>query len=53
MANKEATTHIRVNKLLETAGWHFFADPRKTSLLSKVEEDQVEKVGALWIAENF
>ena len=26
MANKEATARIKINKLLETAGWHFFAE---------------------------
>ena len=25
MANKEATARIKINKLLETAGWRFFA----------------------------
>ena len=26
MANKEATARIKINKLLEEAGWRFFAD---------------------------
>jgi len=26
MANKEATARIKINKLLEAAGWRFFAD---------------------------
>ena len=29
MANKEATARIKINKLLETAGWRFFADRNK------------------------
>lgn len=26
MANKEATARIKINKLLETAGWRFFPE---------------------------
>ena len=26
MSNKEATARIKINKLLETSGWRFFAD---------------------------
>ena len=26
MSNKEATARIKINKLLEAAGWRFFAD---------------------------
>ena len=26
MANKEATARIKINKLLEAAGWRFFAE---------------------------
>ena len=26
MSNKEATARIKINKLLETAGWRFFAE---------------------------
>ena len=29
MANKEATARIKINKLLETAGWRFFAEDGK------------------------
>ena len=29
MANKEATARIKINKLLEEAGWRFFKDGNK------------------------
>jgi len=29
MADKEATARIKINKLLEAAGWRFFADGAK------------------------
>jgi type I restriction enzyme R subunit len=29
MAGKEATARIKINKLLEAAGWRFFADENK------------------------
>ncbi len=31
MANKEATARIKINKLLEAAGWRFFADGSKSA----------------------
>ncbi len=29
MANKEATARIKINKLLEAAGWRFFAEGKR------------------------
>ena len=32
MPEKEATARIKINKLLEAAGWRFFPDPRQPAL---------------------
>ena len=35
MSVKEATARIKINKLLDAAGWRFFADGVKTANISR------------------
>ena len=51
MNNKEATARIRINKLLESAGWRFFAEGNKPANIQlergvTLKSDDVEALGS-------
>jgi uncharacterized membrane protein YqhA len=45
VSDKEATARIKINKLLEAAGWHFFADG---NVAAGVRCATVTQTGVMW-----
>ncbi|MCG7521606.1 DEAD/DEAH box helicase family protein [Ruegeria sp. Ofav3-42] len=50
MANKEATARIKINRLLESAGWRFFDDENGTANIVlepniKISQDDLDRLG--------
>jgi type I restriction enzyme R subunit len=44
---KEAKARIKINKLLEQAGWRFFDDANK-ELITRFEQKIRDKLATLW-----
>jgi type I restriction enzyme R subunit len=53
MANKEATARIKINKLLEDAGWRFFADANSPANIQLEPSVALTRQGLDDLGENF
>jgi type I restriction enzyme R subunit len=53
MANKEATARIKINKLLEAAGWRFFADGKSPANIQLEPSVTLKKQDLDALGENF
>jgi len=52
VSNKEATARIKINKLLETAGWRFFAEgsapANNRELIARFEKKIQATLARVW-----
>ncbi len=53
MSDKEATARIKINKLLEAAGWHFFAEGDKPANICLEPTVQITSTALDELGENF
>jgi type I restriction enzyme R subunit len=53
MAEKEASARIKINKLLETAGWRFFADDGKPANIRLEPTVSIKSVDLDALGEDF
>ncbi len=53
MSDKEATTRIKINKLLEAAGWRFFADGNKPANIRLEPSVTIKSADLDALGENF
>jgi len=53
MAEKEATARIKINKLLEAAGWRFFAEGHKRANISLESNVTIKMSDLDALGENF
>jgi type I restriction enzyme R subunit len=53
MSNKEATARIKINKLLEAAGWRFFADGKLPANIQLEPSVTIKSVDLDALGENF
>ena len=53
MANKEATARIKINKLLEAAGWRFFPDGTKPANIRLEASVTIKSSDLEALGENF
>ena len=53
MANKEVTARIKINKLLEAAGWRFFADGTKPANIRLEASVTIKSSDLEALGENF
>ncbi len=53
MASKEATARIKINKLLEAAGWRFFSDGQLPANIQLEPKVTIEKLAVDALGEDF
>jgi type I restriction enzyme, R subunit len=53
MPVKEATARIKINNLLEAAGWHFFADGKKPANIRLEPSISIQSADLDALGENF